>query len=163
MPLINQPVTRSHPFHSANIWKQNPCIPISSRTRISEYTSCIPGGENTLSLCDKLGSSNRYRAGQRELLFTISSAGRISLLYQSRRGWMWSRKCLRVSPGCCAVAPTAEHSWMLQLFKGTTYLKINWDPFCIQHRCQRNLPGNRFTLQWHVRFLKLKDLGLSSE
>lgn len=68
-----------------------------------------------------------------------------------------------VSGLLCGVTPTAEHSWELRLFKGTTYLKISWDLFCIQHWCRRKLPGNRFTLQRHVRFLKLKDLGLSSE
>lgn len=50
MSLISQPGTRSHMFHLANIWKQNLCILISSSTRISEYTTCIPGGGNRLSV-----------------------------------------------------------------------------------------------------------------
>lgn len=49
VPLIDQPGTRSRMFHLANTWKQNLCIPVSSSTRISEYT-CIPGRENRHSV-----------------------------------------------------------------------------------------------------------------
>lgn len=55
-------------FNSAEIWKLNPCV-LFLGTSLAEYTAyASQAGKMDFSLGYGLGSSNRYGAGQQELV-----------------------------------------------------------------------------------------------
>lgn len=100
-------------------------------------------------MCCKLGIS----AGTEQGRLTEPSATGIL-------GFFWEQERLNEEQKLPGVSPTPQLG--APALESSNLPQISWD-FCIQRCCQRNFPRDWLRLQWHVHFLKLKDLGLGSD